>query len=140
MAFYIKLGIMYQSVVVHSHAIDDIRLIASSDKKAASAILVALEHLKVDPKTTIDILTTHGSNELANLNLSVKKWQSAKSIGNLWRLRVMDSPATTHRIIYGFHYQTQQLCILAIVNKENYDYDDLTSEINRRIISDWRAI
>ena len=140
MLFNIKLSIFYQSVVIHDHAKDDIRDIAKLNKNAAATLLALLQQLKVDPNTTIGKLTTYGDNNIEAHHLSVKPWEKVKGIGNLWRFRILDSPATNHRVIYGYHYQTRQLCILAVVNKDDYDYDDLTSEINQRIISDWKSI
>ena len=140
MPFNIGLGIIFKSVVVHEHAIGDIRQVAAVSLPAAAEILVVLEQLKADPQTTIEKLTTKGDNDLGAYRLNVKPWQSTKGIANLWRLRILDTPATSHRIIYGYHWQTYQLCVLAVVHKEKYDYDDLTSEINKRIITDWNSI
>lgn len=134
------MSIISQSVVVHDHAKADILRISVTNKLAAAQILVILEQLKIDPYTTIDKLTTHGNNNIGGFLLNVKAWEATKGIANLWRFRALDTPATGHRIIYGYHWQTQQLCVLAIVDKDNYDYDDLTSEINQRIIADWRSI
>lgn len=134
------MGIFPQSVIVHDHAKKDVADIAKANIDVAATVLVFLEQLKVDPKTTIDVLTTRGENELFENRINVKEWQKVKRFANLWRLRVLDTPATMHRIFYGYHYQTQQLCVLAVVDKENYDYDDLTTEINKRIIADWQSI
>ena len=131
---------MAQSVVVLNHAKDDILAIAAVNKAAAATVLVVLEQLKADPQLTIDKLTTSGANDFPGFNVNVKSWRTAKFIGNLWRIRILDTPATGHRVIYGYHYQTQQLLVFAVVDKENYDYDDLTSEINQRIFADWRSI
>lgn len=131
---------MYQSVIIHDHAIDDIRQIYAVDKASAALILVVLEQLKIDPQQSINKLTTRGDNDLGIYRSNVKLWEKVKKFGNLWRFRILDTPATVYRIIYGYHWQTQQLCILAVVNKESYNYDDLTSEINKRIISDWNSI
>lgn len=131
---------MYQSVIIHDHASDDIRQIYAVDKASAALILVVLEQLKIDPQQSINKLTTRGDNDLGIYRSNVKLWEKVKKFGNLWRFRILDTPATVYRIIYGYHWQTQQLCILAVVNKESYNYDDLTSEINKRIISDWNSI
>lgn len=134
------MGIFPQSVIIHDHAKGDVVGIAMTNIDAAATILVFFEQLKIDPKKTIDVLTTRGENELGDNRINVKAWQKVIKIANLWRLRVLDTPATMHRIFYGYHYQTQQLCVLAVVDKESYDYDDLTTEINRRIIADWQTL
>ena len=134
------MSIIIHSVDVHNNAKQDIRIVAASDKAAAATILAVLEQLKADPKTTMDKLTTHGDNYVGCYRLSVKRWETASKIGNLWRLRILDTPSTKYRVIYGYHWVTHQLCILAIVEKDNYDYDDLNTTINKRIISDWNAL
>lgn len=124
---------------VHHNAREDIRQLAATEKKAAAAVLVVLEQLSADPKA-IDKLTTHGDNFVGVSRLNVKRWESARGLGNLWRFRVLDTPATVYRVVYGYHWQTRQLCVLAVVHKDQFDYDDLTSNISKRILADWRSL
>lgn len=128
---------MYIDVSIHAKA--DLKAISASDKEAAFAVLAALEQIEADPKA-IDKLLTWGENQFGNTRVNVKPWQAAKKKGNLWRFRILDTPATVYRIVYGYHYQTRQLCILAIVHKETFNYDDLTSDIAQRILADWNAL
>ena len=130
---------MIRALDVHPHAKDDIRKIRETDLQAAAAVLVTLEQIQADP-AAIDKLTTYGDNDVGAFTLNVKPWQRVRSIGNLWRFRILDTPATSYRVVYGYHYQTRQLCVLAVVHKEAFDYDKLDSDIARRIISDWRAL
>ena len=124
---------------IHLHAREDIRALVKENKPAAAAVLVVLEQLGADPKV-IDKLTTQGDNFLPVNRLNVKRWESVRRIGNLWRFRILDTPATSYRVVYGYHWQTGQLCVLAVVHKERFDYDDLESNIARRILGDWRAL
>jgi mRNA-degrading endonuclease RelE of RelBE toxin-antitoxin system len=124
---------------IHKHALLDIQLLKSVNKQAAAAVLVTLELLEDDPKA-IDKLTTRGDNFIDIYRLNVKRWESAKRVGNLWRFRILDTPATSYRIVYGYHWQTRQLCVLAVVHKEEFDYDNLDSEISKRILADWNSI
>lgn len=130
---------MIRALDVHQHARDDIHRIRATDVRAAAAVLVALEQIQADP-AAIDKLTTYGNNNIDTVTLSVKPWERARGIGNLWRFRILDTPATTYRVVYGYHYQTRQLCVLAVVHKEAFDYDDISSDIARRIFADWRAL
>lgn len=123
---------------LHDHAVNDLRQLKIDDPRAAAAVLVALEQIEADPKA-IDKLTTHGNNEVGAVRLNVKQWQLAKRIGNLWRFRALDCPATDYRVVYGYHWATQQICVFAVVHKEKFDYE-LDSDIARRILADWRAI
>ena len=73
--------------------------------------------------------------------IKVKEWATARPQG-IWRFRVLDTPATSYRVVYGWHWKTQYLWILAVVHKENkeFDYDNLNAPISARIISDWRSL
>lgn len=128
-----------RTVDVHLHALEDIRNLKNTDMLAAAAILVALEQIGADP-LAIDKLTTHGNNDFGPLRLGVKRWESMRTRGNLWRFRVLDTPATTYRVVYGYQWQTRQLCVLAVVHKDRFDYDDINSELSERISTDWRGL
>lgn len=135
------------SIDVHKSAIEDLHNLKASDLEAFSDIVVLIQELKVDPDETIDWLTTHGDTDANSFDINAKQWLAVRKIANnLWRLRLLGMPgsystaASKYRIIYGYHYQTRQLCILAIVKREEFDYDDLTTPINQRIIRDWNAI
>lgn len=124
---------------IHDNAEDDLDKLWLSEAGAAAVIAVTLETLEADPKA-IEKLTTYGDINIGELRGNAKPWGSATRSRNLWRLRVLDTPATNYRIVYGYHYQTRQLCALAIVHKDNFDYDDHNSEIVQRIFADWSAI
>lgn len=124
---------------VHIHAKDDLRRLVAADRKAVAAVLVLLEQLDADSRA-IDKLTTHGDNYVGATRLSVKRWESVRGISNLWRFRMLDTPATSYRVIYGYHWQSRQLCVLAVVHKDEFDYDDHTSKISQRILADWKSL
>lgn len=123
---------------IHEHAKADLRSLKTSAPRAAAAILVALQQMEADPRV-IDKLTTHGGNEFGAVRIGVRQWEKVKGIANLWRFRVFDTPATVYRVVYGYHYQTKQICVLAVVHKEDFNYE-LDSDIARRILNDWRDI
>lgn len=117
----------------------DIRALRKSNVKAATEIATTLELIEEDPDA-IKKLTRHGDNVFGAARLNVKRWEAAQRTGNLWRFRILDSVATSCRIVYGYHWQTRTICVLAVVKKEDFDYDDLSSDISRRILEDWRAL
>lgn len=123
---------------IHENAVEDLRRVKDENPRAAATILVTLEQIEADPKA-IDKLTTHGDNQVGAERIGVKSWQEAKRIGNLWRFRVFDTPATVYRVVYGYHWQTRQICVLAVVHKEEFNYE-LDSDIAKRILADWRTI
>lgn len=125
----------------------DLHDLKASNLEAFSDIIVLIQELKAQPDITIDWLTTHGDTKANSFDINAKQWLAVRKIANnLWRLRLQSVPesystsASIYRIIYGYHYQTRQLCILAVVKREEFDYDDLTTPINQRIIRDWDAI
>ena len=123
---------------LHEHAAEDLRRLKAADPRGVAAVVVALEQIEADPRA-IDMLTTHGENDFGSVRIGVAQWQAAKAKGNIWRFRVFDSPATVYRVVYGYHYQTRQVCVLAVVHKEEFDYE-LTSDIAKRILVDWQSI
>lgn len=123
---------------IHENAVQDLRRVKAENPRAAAAILVTLEQIEADPDA-IDKLTTHGDNHIGVERLGVKQWQEAKRVGNLWRFRVFDTPATVYRVVYGYHWQTHQICVFAVVHKEEFNYE-LNSDLAKRILADWRAI
>lgn len=125
---------------LHRHAVEDLERIWQEQPAAAAAVVAALEQMQADPGL-IDKLTRHGENEFAAARLNVKRWQRVRPRkGDLWRFRVLDTPATSYRVVYGYHYQTRQVCVLAVVHRREFDYDDLASDLARRILADWAAL
>jgi mRNA-degrading endonuclease RelE of RelBE toxin-antitoxin system len=126
-------------VDIHEHAAEDIRRLWKTDARAASAVTAALEQVQADPDV-IDKLTQHGDNQFGQFWLNVKRWLQARNKkGDLWRFRIFDTPATSHRVVYGYHWQTRQICVLAVVHKDEFDYDNLQSDLAKRIMADWCA-
>ncbi len=51
----------------------------------------------------IEKCTTHGDIEIGSNVVNVKGWVEARrSIGNLFRFRILNTPATSYRIVYGY--------------------------------------
>jgi hypothetical protein len=123
---------------IHDHADDDLEALWVSDAEAAAEIHAWLEVMEDDPKA-IDKLTTRGDSG-GDPNINIKSWHTAGARRNLWRARILDTPATIYRVVYGYHWQTRQLCILAVVKKDEFDYDDHSSFIVQRVFSDWEKL
>lgn len=122
---------------VHEHALEDLNRIRTSSAGAVAAVLATLEQLQADP-LALDKLTTFGNNDTDGTRFNVKRWESARNAkGDLWRLRVLDTPATAYRVVYGYYWPSRQICVLAIASKEEFDYDT-QSDLGRRILADWR--
>lgn len=124
---------------LHAHAVEDLRKLRTANPSAAAAVVVALEQIEADPNCIDKLTSDRDDPAFGPVRLGIRQWQAAKRHGNLWRFRVFDTPATVYRVIYGYHYQTRQICILAVVHKEEFNYE-LDSAFGQRILADWRAI
>ena len=123
---------------IHPNARSDILALRAKDQDAAAVIVVLLEQLQSDPNV-VDLLTTKGDSNAHGEKLNVKPWVTAKSERNLWRLRVLETPATEYRVFYGYHWQTRQMCVLGVAHKSDIDYDDHSSGFAARVLADWKA-
>ena len=128
-----------KTVDVHEHAVEDISLLRKTNVRVAAEVLALLDHIEADPRA-IDKLTTRGNNHFGAARIGVKRWESVWRRDGLWRFRMFDTPATGWRVIYGYNSKTRQICVLAVVKKEDFDYDDHESPIAKRILEDWRSI
>ena len=133
-----KFGIM--QLYVHEDADEDLERLWQRDPGAAAAVVATLEQLRCDPRL-IDKLTTHGNNPVGSDEINVKRWQRIRDRrGDLWRFRALNTPATSYRIVYGYQIQTRQICVLGVVHKDDFDYDDPTNPLAQRIVAAWRAL
>lgn len=125
---------------IHEHAEADLDQLWIDDPGAAAAVTVTLEQLDADPRL-VDKLTTHGNNPIGASEINVKRWQRIRSrTGDLWRFRALNTAATSYRVVYGYHLQTRQICVLGVVHKDKFDYDDPSNPLARRIVDDWRSL
>jgi len=129
-------------VQLHDDAQADLEHLWEHDEDAAAAIQVALEEADLDPRV-LDKLTQHGNNELpSGQELNVKRWKTASQAAkrDVWRLRVLNSPATSYRIVYGYHIQHRQVYVLGITHKEAFIYDDLSDNFCARCLAAWAQL
>lgn len=113
----------------------DIEQLEATDPDALVAVLTFLDEAEADPQLE-QKLTTVGDVEFENVRVSIKRWARVQSAGNLLRVRILDTPATVYRVIYGYDWRKRRIGILAIIHKDHCDYDP-KSELSRRILDDW---
>jgi mRNA-degrading endonuclease RelE of RelBE toxin-antitoxin system len=117
---------------------EDLDELESLDPEALAVVLAVLDEAEADPAIA-QILTTWGNAHVGEWLLNVKPWVVARARGNnLFRFRVLDTAATSYRVVYGYDWRSQRIGVLAIVHKEDFDYG-LKSTLSDRIIDDWRA-
>lgn len=127
-------------VDIHNHAASDLRELMALDPIAAAIVVAVLEQIQCDP-LIIDKLTDHGrTNTTGAFKLGIKRWESMRGTSNLWRFRIFDTPATSYRVVYGYHWQTRQIIVFAVVHKSRFDYDNPNDELNQRIANDWKSL
>lgn len=132
--------VIVKRVRIHPHVLEDLEDENVPDEVVAN-ILSLLEQMQADP-LVVDKLTTHGNNDFSNTTVNVKRWETTRSHlrDDLWRFRILDCPATTYRIVYGYEMKARKIHVLAVVHKEKFDYDDHDTPIAKRILADWMAI
>jgi mRNA-degrading endonuclease RelE of RelBE toxin-antitoxin system len=113
----------------------DLAALEQTDPAALGVILTFLDEAEKDPDV-IDKLTTHGDVEVGTNRLNIKGWVKARRTDNLLRIRILDTPATTYRIVYGYDWRSRRIGILAIRPKEEFEYE-IVGELATRIFSDW---
>jgi len=121
---------------VLSGAREDLEALAQQDAAAFAVVVAFLQEAEADPRL-IDKFTTRGDVGIGQFRTNVKPWSEARqNLHNLFRVRVLDTPATSYRVIYGFDWHTRRIGILAVVHKEDFDYG-ISSDLANRIIEDW---
>jgi hypothetical protein len=119
-------------------AVRDLTELRRSDPSAAAEVIVVLQELNGCPDPT-GLLTSHGNVTLGKHRLNIKGWVSARKNGaNLSRLRILDSSATSYRVIYGYDWIARRIGVLAVRHKHEISYN-LSDELERRIVADWYA-
>lgn len=114
----------------------DLAALRQSDPPAFAAVAVFLEEANAD-LTLIDKCTTHGDNTIGQSRINVKAWVAARREGdNLFRIRILETPATVYRVVYGFDWRSRRIGILAVVHKDRFGYGT-SGELADRIQDDW---
>lgn len=124
---------------IHEHGEADLDRLWQTDRRAAAAVVATLEQLAADPRL-VDKLTTHGNNQVGLHEINVKRWQRIRAKqGDLWRFRALNTPATSYRVVYGYEIQARRICVLGVVHKDEFNYDDPTNPVAQRIVAVWRS-
>jgi hypothetical protein len=118
-----------------SGAQDDLDDLSRSDPEAFATIMAFLQEAAADSKL-LEKWTTHGDAQINDKVFSVKRWVEGRRIGELYRIRILDTPATSYRIVYGYHWPLQLFGILAVVHKSQLTYE-INDPLADRIRDDW---
>jgi mRNA-degrading endonuclease RelE of RelBE toxin-antitoxin system len=119
-------------LALHPDAKADLDSMIPSD---ASLIAVILQELESDPGLAAN-LTDDGFDENAQGAYGVKKWTRLWNAGlDIWRLRLWKAEwlGLNYRIFYAYLRTQQRFYILAIVPRDQVDYDDPNHHLALRI-------
>lgn len=117
---------------------EDMAALRRSDPDALAVIVAFLQEADADAEL-IGKCTTHGDSAVGPFKVNVKAWVMARRRDdNLFRFRVLNTPATGYRVVYGYDWRKRRVGILAVVQKEKFDYG-ISGELADRIQSDWRC-
>ena len=120
-----------------SGANSDLWAMAARSPQAAAAVVALLQELSAD-SSVLEAVTERGDIGLGSLRISVAPWRAAREQrNNLSRIRILDSPATSFRVIVGFDWRQRRAAVLAVLSKDENTYE-IFSERGRRIVAEWR--
>ena len=106
-----------------------------NDTIAFGVVVSFLEEAEAD-QSLIDKFTTHGDSDFGELVINVKRWMRASRAANLFRIRILDTPASNYRIVYGFDWRSRRIGILAVKPRWEIDYE-INTKLAERIFEDW---
>ena len=118
-------------------ALDDIRALKVSDPGALAVVMTFLQEAEADPEL-LTKFTSYGKVKINETTADIKRWVAARGIGNIFRIRILDTPATNYRVIYGFDWRSRKIGLLAVRHKDEFNYE-ITGKLADRIRDDWRS-
>jgi len=114
-----------KKLIIHTDALDDLKDLLLLDDRSAKRIIALLEQVKKDPKLR-EKLREHGYRDVVTDRIDVKKWHLLQSLHHdAWRLRLPDLEfwELAYRIVYAYKGPLSPVYVLAIVGREDIDYD-----------------
>ena len=127
----------YMKIEVLSGATSDLWAMAAGSPQAAAAVVALLQELSAD-FSVLEAVTERADIWLGRLRISVAPWRAARERrNNLSRIRILDSPATSFRMIVGFDWRQRRAAVLAVLPKDEHTYE-IFSDRGRRIVAEWR--
>jgi len=113
------------ALFIHDDAKGDLEDLWNSCPQAAAKIAVTLQELKGNPDL-MDRLTQEDYGAYGTADFSIKKWiEQWYQDRNLWRLKIWDleGDGLQYRIVYAFVPLKKHHHILAIVPREEFNYE-----------------
>ncbi|MCH8071674.1 MAG: hypothetical protein IIA09_06985 [Proteobacteria bacterium] len=119
---------------VHDEAEEDLERLLEDEPQAAGAILAFLQELRGDPDL-LDCLTITDFGKYGEERFSATSWWNEQPQRNLWRVKIWDleNQGLQYRIIYAYAGQPRKYHVLAVVDRDNIDYDDEQHPTTQRV-------
>lgn len=121
---------------VHNDATGDLGRIRVVDQVAFSRLVAFIQQLKADP-ALISKLLDHGFGDGRNEAISVMKWIGVQKQERLpvWRVKSWDleRQGLRYRLIYCYNWPDQSYNIMAVVSRDELNYDDPAHPIRQRV-------
>lgn len=124
-------------IEVHNDATADLKQIAAVDSVAFNALIAFIQQLKIDPALGGKLLD-HGYGQDGCAVMSVMKWHSIHNHERqpVWRVKVLDleKQGLRYRIIYFYYWRDKTYYIMAVVPRQEIDYDDREQPLRQRVL------
>jgi hypothetical protein len=123
------------TIEVHNDATGDLRAIARNDPVNFPKLYALLEQLRKDPSLRGHLLDNHFGADRSE-PISVMQWIGVKRQAPLWRLKFWDLErhGVRYRLLYVFDWKAQTFVVLAVVQRDAFNYDDPNDPIRRRVL------
>ena len=119
---------------MHDEAEKDLVQLFETEPAAVGEILVFLQELRGDP-ALLDCLTITDFGKYGGEDFSATSWWNEQPERNLWRVKIwnLERQGLQYRIIYAYAGRPRMYHVLAVVHRDNIDYDDEQHPTTQRI-------
>jgi hypothetical protein len=123
-------------IKVHNDATNDLKSIKNINKDLFSRILMLIQQLKNDEKL-IKILLDHksGKEEKISVQELVRVKRQENLIIRRLKFNELEKDGIKYRIIYYFDWKLNDYYIMAIINRNDLDYDNPNDTTICRVIN-----
>lgn len=130
-------------VFIHNDATADLRKIRASDPEAFGRLYALLEQLRSTPSWVDRLLDNNFGSDRSG-PLAVMKWIGAHKAParlNLWRLKFweLERAELKYRVIYLYNWPDKSYNVMAVVQRDEFDYDDPNDPIRIRVFARCKA-
>ncbi len=124
-------------VYVHNDATDDLKKIQAVDPTGFNCLVALIDQMRTDPALVAKLLD-HGYGRDQSEDVSVMKWMDIERIERtiVWRIKFWDleDKGLKYRIFYFYYFRDLSYNIMAVLPRDEIDYDDPNHPTRKRII------